>query len=297
VEAVEAARQAVAAREELAADPATPTDRDQLRVAYHNLGFQLSRAGQPAEAERWYKAVLAAGDQLAHDHPATADGAQFRASRGETLHNFGILRAQAGDAVAAAKLLGESVAIRTRLADDFPANPNYASDAGRTLEWLGGALRNQGRLDESVQRLREAVRRQRAALAMRPKDRVIRDLCCNHQANLAFTLLRMCRHAEAADAARELPRLAPDNPAVLLQAARLLSGCVALAEWNPGSPFPVGLVLAWAYGSEAIALARAAVAKGLVDPALVLSSDPDLAPLRGRDEFRLLLNELVGRKE
>jgi serine/threonine protein kinase/WD40 repeat protein/tetratricopeptide (TPR) repeat protein len=295
-EAVEAARQAVASRAELAADPGTLTDRDQLGVAYHNLGFQLSRAGQAAEAERWYNAALAAGDRLAHDHPATADGPEFRANRAGTLHNLGILRAQARDTVGAAKLLREAAAIRTRLADDFPGSAQYASDAGRTLEWLGGAFRDLGQLDESVQRLREAARRQMVALGMRPKDPVIRDLCRNHQANLAITLLRMGRHADAADASRELPRLAPDDPAVFLQAARLLAGCVRRAERNPSSPFAVGLVLARGYGDEAVALARAAIAKGLADATSRLS-DPDFDPVRDRDEFRRLLGELPGRKE
>jgi tetratricopeptide (TPR) repeat protein len=143
-EAVTAARQAVAAREELAVDPGTAIDRDQLWVAYHNLGHQLSRAGQPAEAERWYKAALAAGDQLARDLPATADDHKFRANRASALHNLGILRAQAGHIPDAARLLREGATIRACLADAFPGNAAYASDAGRTLEWLGGRASRPG---------------------------------------------------------------------------------------------------------------------------------------------------------
>jgi hypothetical protein len=66
-----------------------------------------------------------------------------------------------------------------------------------------------------------------------PKDPVIRNLCCNHQAQLATTLLRRGMHGDAANAARELPRLAPDDPAVLLHAARLLAGCAAVAKRPP----------------------------------------------------------------
>ena len=51
-----------------------------------------------------------------------------------------------------------------------------------------------------------------------------------------------------------------------------------------------------ASGGEAIALARAAVAKGLAD-ATPLLTDPDFDPVRDRDEFRLLLDELKGRKK
>ena len=47
---------------------------------------------------------------------------------------------------------------------------------------------------------------------------------------------------------------------------------------------------------EAIALARAAVAKGLAD-ATPLRYDQDFDPLRGRDEFRRLLDGLKARKK
>jgi hypothetical protein len=125
---------------------------------------------------------------------------------------------------------------------------------------------------------------------------VIRGLCCNHQAQLAVTLLRMGRHADAAGAARELPRLTPNDPDVLLRAARLIAGCVPVAERDSSSPFALGFVLARAYGGEAIALARAAVAQSLADAPARLS-DPDFASLRNRDEFRSLLDEVTICKE
>jgi tetratricopeptide (TPR) repeat protein len=295
-EAIDAARQDMAARKVLADDPGTPRDRTQLSVAYCNLGIVLFIAGQNAEAERWYKAALAVGDQLTHDHPAATNGPTFRSCRGAALYFLGVLRVQAGDPSGAVKLFREAAAIRARLVDHFPKSVDYLSEMGQTLEWLGVVLRDLGQLEESSQQFREAARRQRSALDKWPKDKEIRRHCCNHQAQLAITLQRLGRHAEAADAIRELPRLAPDDPAVLLRAARLLAGCVAVAEQNPGFPYPVGLVLARVYGSEAIALARAAVATGLVDVA-PLWSDPDFDPVRSRDEFRRLLDELKGRKE
>jgi serine/threonine protein kinase/WD40 repeat protein/tetratricopeptide (TPR) repeat protein len=294
-EAVDAARQAMDVRKGLAADPGTVNDRSQLAVAYCILGLELWYAGQNAEAEQYYNAALATGDQVARDHPATAEGAVFRACRGATIHDLGVVRGQAGDAVGAVKLFREATAIRTRLADDFPRSADYAGRAGLSLDWLAVGLRDLGQLEESAQRFREAIQWQRAALAIRPGDSAVRDLCCNHHAQLASTLLRMGRHAEAADAAREIPSLAPDAPALLLRAARLLAGCVAIAKRNPGPHWGVGALQAQAYGGEAISLARAAVAKGLVD-ATKLLSEADFDPVRDRNEFRVLLDEVSVRK-
>jgi WD40 repeat protein/tetratricopeptide (TPR) repeat protein len=256
-QAVADARRVTALREKLASDPGTPADRLQLGIAYHNLAFQFGRAGRLAEAQHWYHAALTAHDRLAADDP------KLRASRATTLHNLGILRARAGQTSAAEKLLREAAAVRGRLADDFPANPDYASDAGRTLEWLGGALLDRGKLDEAVRVFREAIRRQRAALGLRPTDRVFRDLCRNHQDHLAVTLLKMARHADAAAAARELPRLARDDPRVLLRAARLLACCAAGAARDRRLPWSRRLLLVRTYSREAIGLTWRAVAKGL----------------------------------
>jgi tetratricopeptide (TPR) repeat protein len=286
----------LAEREELAADPGSTVDREQLGVAYHNLGFQMSRAGKPAEAERWYRAALAAQDRLAADFPSMADTTTFRASRGATLNNLGIQRALTRDTTAAEKLFREAAAVRTRLADDSPANPDYASDLGRTLEWLGGMLRDLNQLDESVRVFREAIRRQGAALDLRPKNPVFRELCCKHQAQLADTLLRMDRAVEAAAAAQKLPRLAPNDPAMLLHAAHLHARCAAWAQRHADLPWGVGLVLARVCQGEAVALARRAFAKGLADATRVLS-EPAFDPVRNCEEFRALLQEVNAPKQ
>jgi serine/threonine protein kinase/WD40 repeat protein/tetratricopeptide (TPR) repeat protein len=307
-EAVDDARRALAERERLAADTGSPADRENVAVALGNLGLELTHAGQPAEAERYYRESLAARDRLAADVPAQADTLAFREGRGTTLHNLainlaragdkgpvGVIRARGDNATAVVRLFREAAAVRTRLADDFPDRPEYASESGRTLEWLGAVLRQLGQFDESARVLREAVRRQRAALDRRPKDRGFRDLCCNEQANLAETLLGMSRPAEAADSARELPRLAPDDPARLLTAARLLARCAARAAQYAGPPWGVGPFLARAYRDEAVALAQSAVAKGLADAAAPLSG-PEFDAVRDCPDFRRLLDEVKDRK-
>jgi hypothetical protein len=152
-------------------------------------------------------------------------------------------------------------------------------------------LRDLNQLDDSVRVFREAIRRQGAALELRPNNPVFRELCGKHQVQLADTLLRMGLVADAAAAAQEIPRLASDDPAMLLHAARLHAGCAALAQRRLGLPWGIGSVLTRAYQGEAVALARRAVAKGLADATRVLS-EPAFDPVRNCEEFRELLREV-----
>jgi serine/threonine protein kinase/WD40 repeat protein/tetratricopeptide (TPR) repeat protein len=290
-EAVDDARRAVTEREKLAADPGQTLDREQLSVAYHNLGLQLVHAGQPAEAERSYRMALDVGDRLTAADPAAADTTAFRDGRGKSLLNLGILRARAGDRDEAAKLFREAVALQTRLADDFPDDPDALSILGRTLDWLSGVVGDQGQLDEAARLVREAIRRQSAALERRPRDPAIRELRCSHQGNLAKIYLRQAQPRAAAAAARELVRLAPEDPAVLLRVARLLACCVPLAERNPNWLWGADPALAQTCRDEAIALARSAVAKGLTDAGRRLAAQA-FDPVRDCPEFRRLVEEV-----
>jgi hypothetical protein len=157
-------------------------------------------------------------------------------------------------------------------------------------------LRDLNQLDRSAQVLREAVRRQGVALDLRPKNRVFRDLCCNHHAQLADTLLVMGRAIEAVAVARKLPDLAPDDPAMLFRAASLYAGCAARARRCAGLPWGIGLLLARTYQSESVALARRAVANGLADASRKLSA-PAFDPLRNCEEFRVLIQEVTAPKQ
>jgi hypothetical protein len=71
-----------------------------------------------------------------------------------------------------------------------------------------------------------------AHLDLRPKNPIHRELRCKHHAQLADTLIRMGRPSGAATAARELSRFAPDDPAMLLRAARLFVHCATLPQRN-----------------------------------------------------------------
>jgi WD40 repeat protein len=171
-------------------EPKNAEYRRLLVVAHHNVAFEFANTGCTAAARRWYRSTLALHDQMTADFPTSAGDPKFCLDRAKTLLNLGIIiiHARAGETGAAVKLLRESVAIQGRVADQFPANADHASLLGRTLMWLGWNLGKQGEFDEAVRVCREAIRRQRAALALRPADTVMSELCANHESCLNLVL-------------------------------------------------------------------------------------------------------------
>jgi hypothetical protein len=104
-------------------------------------------------------------------------------------------------------------------------------------------------------------------------------------------MVRMGRAADAAAAARELPGLAPDDPAVLLHGAHLHASCAALDQRHPGLSRGIGLVLSRAYQGEAVAPGPAGCCKGSGgrDSGALRTG---IRPVRNCDDFRVLLHEV-----
>jgi hypothetical protein len=96
---------------------------------------------------------------------------------------------------------------------------------------------------------------------------------------LARTLLALEEPAAAARAAAALPEVYRTNPGDYYRAARFLAQCASRAGQEAASR---------TYADQALTLLREAMARGYKDRESLLK-EPDLEPLRQRDEFRNLL--------
>jgi hypothetical protein len=177
------------------------------------------------------------------------------------------------------------------LAADFPGVPDYQADLANTLEALAELAR--GRKDCTAARrlLEEAEPHLRKALEANPRDPVYRAVFCDIRRELAATLLELGEHAGAAEAAADLARVAADPAGDACKAAGFLSRCIPLAEKDAKLPEARRKELAKSYADRAMEALRQAVAKGYKDAAQ-MKKDPDLDPLRGRDDFQKLLAEV-----
>jgi hypothetical protein len=123
------------------------------------------------------------------------------------------------------------------------------------------------------------------ALRSDPRQRNYLGYLRQHLANLSPVCLALRRPDEAAAAARESTAIGGKQPVGLYNGACLLSRCAAVASGTTESA---------GYADEAFAALRAAVAAGWRD-GLIMARDPDLTPLRDRDDFRRLVVELLDR--
>jgi hypothetical protein len=144
--------------------------------------------------------------------------------------------------------------------------------------------------------LEEARPHLQKALDANPRHPAYCDFFHHNRQELAATLVNLGDHASAAEAAADLARVAFDPAGDALKASGFFSRCVPLAEKDDKLAEPQRKELAKSYGDRAIESLRQALAKGYKDAAKI-QKDPDLDPLRGRDDFQKLLAGLAKEPE
>jgi tetratricopeptide (TPR) repeat protein len=184
-----------------------------------------------------------------------------------------------------------AVAIRKQRAADFPAIPNYQNDLAGTLVNLA-RLHNQRReFTAAVALLEQARPHHQAALKASPKNPIYRQFYRNNLWNLADSCLGVADHARLATTADESALFGFDPANDMYLAARWLCRCVTLADKDAKLAETRREELTQSYADRAQVLLQQAVERGYKDAAH-LKQDPDLEPLRAREDFRKLLADL-----
>jgi serine/threonine-protein kinase len=262
--------------------PDVPRYREELAMSHIGLGIVLYQAGRWAEAAEAYGKSVAIREELVKRQPDVPD---YRDGLAWGYTNLGSVLRNTGRPAEAAEAHRKAIAIREELVTRLPEKPEYRSGLGAALHNLGMALEDQGRHEEALARYREAIGHQRQALDRRPQDNQSRRFLGNHYGGLASALRALGRAGEAADATREWVKLWPKDSTELYKSARSFARCIPIA----GGP-----AQKQSLSDETMATLNAAVAAGFSDGAGV-SREADLAPLRGRDDFRRLVLTLMDR--
>jgi serine/threonine-protein kinase len=292
-EAEAAYRDALAIKRALAAEyPGVPEYRQQLAATHANLAILLATTGRPQEAEAAFRDTRVVQKALAAEYPGVP---QYRQELARTHNGLGIILKDAGRPKEAEAADADALDILKALATEYPAVPQYQADLANTLEGLAELAR--GRKDyPAARRLLEAAEPYlHKALEANPRDPFYRAVLRDCRQELAATLLDLGEHAGAAEAAADLARVAADPAGDAYKAAGFFARCVPLAGKDAKLPEAQRKELAQSYGDRALEALRQALAKGYKDAAH-MKKDPDLDPLRGRDDFKKLLGELEAAK-
>ena len=207
--------------------PSVPDYRHDLASASANFGMlQLNRREFAARrrpsavpwpsSRRWWSSSR-------HDR-------DYRLQRAATYRMLGILLSRtqrpedAGDAFRKARGSLETLVVA------FPEAPEYQSALGCAGDDLALLALAGGQLDAARHELGQALIHHGKAWLADQSDRFRRECLLRDYTNLATVHRRLKEPAAAAEAAQQLPRLAPDDPDQYSLAAWNLALCAALAS-------------------------------------------------------------------
>ncbi len=221
-------RQGLAHREQLIADtPNRVPYRYDLAAARHSLGNVMLAAGRVQEAEPAFRGAADLQRQLAAEFPTIPS---YRYVLAVSYHNLGLALDTLQRPEEAEQAYRDALDLLDRLVTDFSNLPEHKSQLVATLYNLALLLRKRQEPELAQLLLERAVGFQRTAVEINPEHAAARRIMGGLYKVLAETLLQLEKHAPAAEAAVELPRVDPGNWSAYQRAAALLAHCVAVVE-------------------------------------------------------------------
>ena len=272
-----------------------PGNPDYRRFLANNLSTMAQDAfvdGSMDEALGWLDRACQIYDELTRDHP---DVATYAYDRGITLSNYGsFLRVDqqyehAGEALEAALAALES------LSRANPGVPSYRSGAAHAANLLCDVLLATDRSDEALAASERAAAILRGLVDDDPEMIDYRSNLSKSENNLGRILAQDGRDDEALghflEAVDLMEGITERSPVDWYNLACNRSLCIPLLR-RGATPDGRALPSAEAMADRAMDAFRHAVASGML-PLEHLRRDPDLDPLRDREDFQAILMDLA----
>jgi tetratricopeptide (TPR) repeat protein len=319
-DAEDACRRSLLIRKALASRyPAVPEYRFKVAHSYNSLGVVQRDRGNLREAEKAFREAIDLEDELVREFPETP---AYLRRLGLSCTNLGNLLRTSKRYPEAEQAYRQALPHREKLAKQFPAVPGHQWELLEVRYKLGHTFGLQNQPDQALVWFDQALAELPPAYRNAPTDDFSRERLGEAHYLRARTLGDLGRHREALadwDRAVELARPA-QRPQVRLeraacraragQAGAAVADVTALTK-DPATPGPrlydAACVCSLAaatqedtgqreeYVGQSLSLLRRARAAGFFkDPGAVerLKKDPDLQPLRSREDFRKFVAEL-----
>ena len=293
--------------------PEDATAREFLRNSHFGQAMAYDALGKRAEAEEQYKKVLALEEKLAADFPALPG---YRSSLANSHNDFGGLLVGMGNLVEAEEQFRKAMAIQEKLVADFPAVPDYRVNLGGNYCNFGILIKTGGKPADALAWFDKAIKILLPVHEAEPRAVTAREFLRNTHASRARAYDALGKLAEAVKDWDKAVELSPKEEQPIYCASRatsrLKAGQVAEAvaevvelaksdTWKSGQWYNFACIYAVAsgkvadkkheYADRAMQLLAKTVKAGYKDAAH-MQKDPDLDPLREREDFKKLLAEL-----
>jgi tetratricopeptide (TPR) repeat protein len=205
----------------------------------------------------------------------------------KSLGNVHLLAGQRAQAEADTR---RGLQIWQKLAREHPDVPLYAARVGSSYEGLAVVQGAQGKLDAALESLDKAIEALERFLERQPRSPQERLVLTNARINRLNGFAMRGDHARAVREAEAIAGNEELNSVHLYNMVCLHSRCATAAGKDAKLPQAERTMLQEQYAARAIEYLRQAVAKGYQNLPLI-KSDSDLNPLRGREDFKKLVEE------
>jgi serine/threonine protein kinase/tetratricopeptide (TPR) repeat protein len=301
-EAIEALGRVLEIEGRLAAEDAGSLSPQILRARALGLmgRLQAEQADGAGPAQASYQQAIEILEAVTRDHPELAEEANLLAL---DLSDLSVAQQMAGKLDSALRSSRRAIEVFERLDRQYPGVLSYQEALAQAYNLLSDLHRRRGEPAESLALAEKARPLLERLVAQHPRDIYCRiDLSKSHnnigrmqqQSGDPAEALRSFRRA--VDLLEGLPDLDPRNSYNL---ACNLSLCIPLIGAKPGTQgvddeealTKGDQVRRKVYGDRAIEVLRRAVRGGFLN-AEILQSDPDLAALRDREDFRRIVEDV-----
>jgi len=243
--------------------------------------------GWSAKAEAVLHEALSVQERLLRDFP---DVPEYQENLAETHASLGNAHHSAGQDAQAEADCRRVLETYQKLARAHTDVPLYAAQVGSGYFRLGVAEHAQGKLDAAQASYDEAIKALERFLERQPRSPQQRNFLRNARINRANVFATRGDHARAAQEAEAIAGKEELITLSLYNMACLYSRCAAAAAKDAKLPLADRTKLQEQYAGRAIEYLRQSVAKG-VHNLTIIKTDPDLDALRGREDFKKLVEE------
>jgi len=277
-------KHAIAIGEELAdTDPNNVKFQSDLAESYASISHLQQEIGEVSGALESCDKARSVADNLARAHP---DSYEFQDRKAKSYFELALVQGIAGQSTQAIGSIKRTLAIWEKLAHDNPAVTMFRFELAKTSWSLGNLQCDTGQLAEALKSSAQARDILTRLDRENPDNNLIREHLANSYGIIGKVQRKTGQAAEALGSFQQavfmLKKAARHEPTTgYYNLGCFLALCSTVAEKTQRPT----------YSNQAVQALQQSVAAGWAN-ADQMKSDPDLEPLRSRDDFKRLIQEL-----